>query len=131
MDPITLTTMLTAFAPALIDGARGIFAKITGSAGGQPQNVGEVIQLMDAEGRRLSTLAQMEGTGETYKWVVAVRQLQRPAIVAMVTLAWVVVNLAPQTYDDFTKATVAAAAQSVWFYLFGERVTFALKGMKK
>jgi hypothetical protein len=131
MDPITLGTILTALAPAAVDGLRGLFAKVTGSAGGQPQNVGEAIQLMDAEGRRLQTLSQLEGSAETYKWVAAVRQMQRPVIVALVTLAWVIVNLAPETYDDFTQATVAAAAQSVWFYLFGERVYFQLKGQKK
>lgn len=131
MDPITLGTILTALAPAAVDGLRGLFAKVTGSAGGQPQNVGEAIQLMDAEGRRMDQIAKLEGSAETYKWVAAVKQLQRPVIVAIVTLAWFVVNMVPGTYDDFIRQNVQAATSSVWFYLFGERVYFALKGQKR
>ena len=48
-----LVTVLPALLPALGDGIRGVFAKITGGAGGNPNNVNESIQLMQPETERL------------------------------------------------------------------------------
>lgn len=129
MDPITIGAVVSALLPAAADGVRGIIAKFTGGAGAQPQNVGEVVQLMQAETSRLDALARIEGSAESYKWVAAVRQLQRPVIAAAVTGAWCVVQLGG--YDDFAKDAVNAAASSVWFYLFGERFYLGVKGQKR
>ena len=41
--------ILPALVPAFSDGVRGIIAKFTGGAGGQPQNVEERVKLMEAE----------------------------------------------------------------------------------
>lgn len=129
MDPITISAVVAALLPAAADGVRGLISKVTGGAGAQPQNVGEAVQLMTADTARLDALARIEGNAESYRWVAAIRQLQRPVIAATVTVAWVVVTLG--TYDDFTRDMTQAAASSVWFYLFGERFYMGVKGQKR
>jgi len=124
-----IPAILTALLPAAADGVRGLIGKFTDNAGARPQNIGEAVQLMDADTRRLQTIASLEGNAESYKWVAAIRQLQRPVICGVVTTAWFVVSLG--AYDDFAKETVGQATQLVWFYLFGERGYMALKGAKK
>ena len=63
-------TILNLIAPALVpaftDAVRGIIAKITGGAGGQPQNVEERIQLMQAEAQKIQAMAALDNpsTGE-------------------------------------------------------------------
>ena len=53
------TTILPMLLPALTDGLRGVFAKITGGAGGNPQNVDERIKLMAADTERLKALSEI------------------------------------------------------------------------
>lgn len=69
-----LTLILPAIVPALADGLRSIIARITGGAGSQPQNVGEVIQLMQAQNGRLEALAKLDApAGDVSKWVANLR----------------------------------------------------------
>jgi hypothetical protein len=131
IETLLATTILPALLPAAADGIRGIIAKFTGGAGANPQTVEEYIKLQDANNKRLELLANLEGQGETYKWVEAIRKLQRPVVVFTTLATWVVVFLNPQTYDDFTRDVVQASASSVWFYLFGERGYMAIKAVKK
>ena len=53
--------ILPALVPAVADGFRGIVAKFTGGAGGQPQNVEERVKLMEAEAAKLQALAALDG----------------------------------------------------------------------
>lgn len=76
-----------ALLPALTDGLRGIFAKITGGAGGNPQNVAERIQLMQAETERLKALAELDKPpGEPSRWVTDIRSLFRYAAITLIFL---------------------------------------------
>jgi hypothetical protein len=54
------SVLFPALLPALTDGVRGIFAKFTKGAGGNPVNVAERIQLMQAETARLQALAEID-----------------------------------------------------------------------
>ncbi len=131
LETVLATTVLPALLPAAADAVRGLIAKFTGGAGSNPQTVDEVIKLRDSDNRRLELLAQLDGQGETYKWVEAIRKLQRPTVVAVTLIVWSIVFLNPQTYDDFTRDVVQASASSVWFYLFGERGYMAIKSAVK
>ena len=76
-----------ALLPALTDGLRGIFAKMTGGAGGNPQNVAERIQLMQAETERLKALAELDRPpGEPSRWVTDIRSLFRYAAITVIFL---------------------------------------------
>lgn len=86
-----ITSIVSLVAPALLpavtDGLRGIFAKITGGAGGNPQNVAERIQLMQAETERLKAMAELDRPpGEPSKWVTDIRSLFRYAAITLIFL---------------------------------------------
>ena len=83
-----LTILLPSLIPALADGIRGLIARITGGAGSQPQNIGEAIQLMNAQTERLKALAELDKpTGEISKWVADLRAAFRYVAVGAIELA--------------------------------------------
>ena len=57
-----LSLVLPALVPAFADGVRGLFARLTGGAGAQPQSVGEAIQLMEAQTARVKALAELDAS---------------------------------------------------------------------
>jgi hypothetical protein len=124
-----LTTLVPALLPALSDGMRGVIARFTGSAGAKPQNVTEVISLMQADTQRLQAIASLDTpSGPISVWVANIRALQRPIAVALVLGGYLYslhyANTLPQTTLD----TVSQYAQMVTFYLFGDRSYMYLKG---
>lgn len=116
-------TAAAAFIPVISDGVRGVFARLTGGAGARPQNVEEAIALQDADTARLTALAALDSAGETYKWVNAVRALQRPFAVALVLGSYVGARFTLDVMPD----DLTAYASAVTFYLFGERMNFHAK----
>jgi len=120
-----LESALTALFPALADGVRGVFGMITGSKGARPQNIAEVVQLMNADIARLQALAQLDQpAGNVHAWVADIRALQRPFAVALVLFGYLLTvyytmtgHAVPQSLAD----GVATYAQMVTFYLFGDR----------
>lgn len=96
-----LGMILPAVLPMLTDGVRGVFAKLTGGAGGMPVNVDERIRLMQAETEKLKALADLDRpTGDVSRWVADLRASFRYlAIIAiwLVTGAAVVMG-APSEY---------------------------------
>lgn len=116
-----LAAIIPALLPAAADGVRGIFARITGGKGAQPANVGEVIQLMNAETDRLKTLAALDTpTGELYRWVASARALQRPALSSLILLAYMGAVFSSHASQE-TLDMLGSYAQMVTFYLFGDR----------
>lgn len=115
-----LSVLLPALLPAAADGVRGMFARLTGGKGSQPQSVAEVIQLMQAETDRLKTLAQLDQpSGELYRWAATARALQRPALSTLIIVGYmaaVYTNAAPDVQEQWGQY-----AQMVTFYLFGDR----------
>lgn len=109
----------TALIPVVSDGLRGIFARITGGAGAEPQNIEERVQIMEADTARLQALAQLDSVGDTYQWVNAIRGLVRPLT------AFGLVSAYGITAAFFGNAdpTLAGFAQMAAFYYFGERTT--------
>lgn len=115
-----LVTVLPALLPALIDGVRGLLGRLTGGAGAKPQNVQEVIALMQADTARLQALAQLDSpAGPISGWVADWRALQRPVACLLVIGAYVVAVF--NTLPAETIATLGVYAQMVTFYLFGDR----------
>ena len=100
-----VSLILPALVPAFADGARGLIAKFTGGAGGQPQNITERIELMKAEAEKLQALAALDSpTGEPSKWIIDLRASFRYVIISsiMIFTAVVVFN------SDIVGATVVA-----------------------
>lgn len=114
MEPLTI---LTVFAPLLMDGAKALIGKFTGN---QPAvlTANDYVKLLDADIRKLQALADLDKpAGETYPWVNTIRSLQRPVVVVVVLIAW---SYAMGT-DSAQADNVSNLASAVFFYLFGER----------
>ena len=119
-----LASAVPAFFPVLSDGLRGFFARATDNAGAAPQNAEEYIRVLEAETARLQALAEMERTGETFKWVNAIRALQRPfAVVAVLGAYTSVVVFGTETNPEAVDY-LRVFAQSAVFYLFGDRTNW-------
>ena len=97
--------ILPALVPAFSDGVRGIIAKFTGGAGGQPQNVEERVKLMEAEAAKLQALAALDGVnGEPSKWIINLRASFRYVIISAIMIFTGVIVFTP----DIVGASVVA-----------------------
>lgn len=123
-----LEVLLPALLPALGDGVRGLFNKLTGNAGAKPTNVGEVISLMQAETERLQAIAQIDKAEGVSQWVANVRAMQRPVAVGLIISAYVVAALTSDS--EVMVAGIGTYAQMVTFYLFGDRSYYHFKKSK-
>lgn len=107
----------TALLPVVSDGLRGIFARITGGAGAEPQNIDERVRVMEADTERLRALAELDSIGDTYRWVNAVRGLVRPLTAFGLVSAYGITA----AFFGNPDPTLADFAQMAAFYYFGER----------
>lgn len=122
-----LSLILPAVVPALTDGVRGIFAKLTGGAGGTPQNVNERIQLMQAETERLKALAEIDKpAGEPSKWVVDVRAIFRYAAITLIWLATIFAVFTP-TVEQGIVIMLLELSGACMSFVIGERMYLSLK----
>lgn len=120
-----IEALLPAILPALADGVRGLFNKISGGAGAKPANVGEVIQLMGAETERLQALAEIDKAGDVSRWVSNVRAMQRPVACGLIIGGYLVALVAGA--DAEAVDSLGGYAQMVTFYLFGDRTWSYIK----
>ena len=120
-----LETLIPALLPALTDGARGLFNKLTGGAGAKPANVEEVVTLMDAETKRLEALSKIDSAQGVSQWVSNVRAMQRPVVSGVIIFAYV--GAIGLSKDVEMVNSLGVYAQMVTFYLFGDRTYMYMK----
>lgn len=108
-DPVTI---LSAFLPVLVRGGNALVQRFAPDTV-KPTTVQEVAELQRIELERFKALQDADKGGETYRWVEAVRKLQRPAVIVGLGVAFLIDPNAPMVADMFACVT---------FYLFGERV---------
>lgn len=129
MDPLLLTTVLTSIIPAAIDVVKS-WATRKNDGRPMPTNADEYIKMLDADVQRLKALAALDSEGEaSFPWVAAVRKLQRPAVIAVVLGVWIVMAFSPTAQKE-TFSLVSQMASAVFFFLFGDRVNFYVRGGK-
>lgn len=122
-----INLILPALVPAFTDGVRGLFAKLTGGAGGTPQNMQERIQLIQAETEKLKALAELDApNGEPSKWIINLRACYRYVIVTFILLTTIIVVYSPSipagvvaVFLDMTGACMS--------FIIGERMYLAIK----
>lgn len=125
IDPLTLITF---FGPLVKDVGQGITKKLLGEKATQPANVGEVVQLMEAETKQLEARSKIgDSEGETYKWVIALIKLQRPVIVYLTLLSFLTMSLFDIGSPE-SRNTVGQLASILIMWLFGERTLLKFKG---
>lgn len=108
-DPLT---MLAALMPSAVKLGDALVQRYIVPDKIKPASVAEAVQLAQAENERIKIITSADSSGETYKWVEAVRKLQRP-IVVFVTLGAFVANPLNEV--------IANLFSTVMWYLFGER----------
>ncbi len=110
MDPITILSM---FAPSLIEAAKaGINRWITPETF-KPANIDDLAKLQSLELERFKV---MNDSGNAAQWVQNIIKLQRPAVAACALGVW--------AYSEFSgnpSPNAQTLAQVIFFYLFGER----------
>ena len=121
-----LSLLLPALVPVASDAIRGIIAKFTGGAGAAPQNVNEEILLMNAKTENLIALAELDKpAGEISRWVADLRASFRYVAAGLVIIAAISTLYIP--VDVELADIVWQAAQSVWSFIFGDRMYSYLK----
>jgi len=121
-----LSLVIPALIPALADGIRGVFGKLTGGAGAKPQTVEEQIKLMAAENERLKALAELDRPAENISpWVADLRASFRYIAGGLIILGAVSTLYAPVAQD--VQEAVWNLAGSVFAFLFGDRMYLKFK----
>jgi len=121
------SVLFPALLPALTDGVRGIFAKFTKGAGGNPVNVGERIQLMQAETARLQALAEIDKpAGEPSLWVNNLRSSFRYLAIIIIWLATVGAVFTPTVPEAITLIMLDLSGACMSFVI-GERMYLTLR----
>lgn len=122
-----LSMVLPALVPALADGVRGLFSKLTGGAGSQPQNVGEAIQLMEAQTARVKALAELDALSPSAsRWVADVRGVFRYVAVGGIVTAAVVGVFVPEV-PEVGKLLLLDMAGASMSFIIGERMYLGLR----
>jgi hypothetical protein len=118
-----LSLVVPALIPAVADGLRGIFSKLTGGAGAKPANVEEQIKLMAAENERLKALAELDKPSENISpWVADLRASFRYVAGGLIILGAVSTLYLPA--DLLVQDAIWNLAGSVFAFLFGDRMYF-------
>ncbi|MGZ8301209.1 MAG: hypothetical protein ACXW2U_00745 [Telluria sp.] len=125
-----LTMIIPALVPALSDGLRSVIGKLTGSAGAQPQNVTETIQLMEAQTARVQALAELDKLPDgAAPWVINMRGSFR-----YLATGGIVLSAIAGTYMGVSPAfliliyDMAGASMS---FIIGERMYIKIRGADK
>lgn len=121
------SVLFPALIPALTDGVRGIFAKFTKGAGGNPVNVNERIQLMEAETKRLQALAEIDKpSGEPSLWVNNLRSSFRYIAIIVIWLATISAVFTPTVPEAITLILLDLSGACMSFVI-GERMYLTLR----
>jgi hypothetical protein len=122
-----LSLVLPSLVPAFADGLRGLFAKLTGGAGAQPQNVGEAIRLMEAQTARVEALARLDALSPSASaWVADLRGAFRYVAVGGIVSAAVVAVFVPGVPVAASVLLLDMAGASMSF-IIGERMYLGLR----
>ena len=120
--------ILPALVPVVSDGVRGIIAKFTGGAGGQPQNVEERVKLMESEAAKLQALAALDGVnGEPSKWIINLRASFRYVIISAIMLFTGFIVFTPDIVGTSVVAIFLDMTGACMSFVIGERMYLTLR----
>ena len=120
--------IVPALVPAFADGMRGIFARLTGGAGGMPQNVEERCQLMQAEATKLQALAQLDNPeGTPSQWIVDLRACYRYVIITAILIFTAVVVFNPSIVGTAVVSVFLDMSGACMSFIIGERMYLSIK----
>lgn len=123
MDPVTI---LAALGPLAVDLGKSLISRFIAPTEMKPANVDEYVKMRQVDMDMYKAMNDAGGANPSYPWVEAVVRLQRPAVAAIVLLAW-----AYLTMNGQSSPTVDNFAAAIGFYLFGDRTLFYARSAKK
>jgi len=116
MDPLTV---LAALGPLAVDLGKSLIGRFIQKDDYKPVNIGEYIQMKQADIDMFKALNEAGGSNPSYLWVEAIVRLQRPIVAALVLGTWSYLKLTNQSSE-----AVDNFAACIGFYLFGDRTLF-------
>ena len=116
MDPLTV---LAALGPLAVDLGKSLIGRFIQKDDYKPVNIGEYIQMKQADLDMFKALNEAGGSNPSYLWVEAIVRLQRPIVAALVLGTWSYLKLTNQSSE-----AVDNFAACIGFYLFGDRTLF-------
>jgi hypothetical protein len=127
-----LATILPGVLPALMDGVKMIFSKITGVSMGEPKSFTERKELYTSETDRLKALSELDRpSGNISNWVADLRASFRYVFIGLiivVTLAYALLYKSigvPEVWGVLSQLSGSAT-----FFILGDRVYLGLKMQK-
>lgn len=130
-----MSTILGILAPSLIpalsDGLRGLWGKLFGGKGAEPQNFQEALSWENLQVEKLKALAMLDMPGgEIYKWAATWRAINRYALGDLIILGAFIAVFSPGV-DENLKLTLLEMAGQVFAFFFGDRMYFHVKQSAK
>lgn len=122
------TAIISAFAPAAVEGIKQVITKFTG--GVRPTTVDEQIRLDQSDIERLRVVALLDTPiGNPSQWVVDLRASARYVGALVIILSGIASIFVPDEILAPTVKYVALEAASSGFgFLFGQRIMVNMKG---
>jgi hypothetical protein len=127
-----LATVLPGVLPALMDGVKMIFSKITGVSMGEPKSFVERKELYTSETDRLKTLSELDRpSGNISNWVADLRASFRYVFVGLIIIVTLAYGLlyksigVPEVWGVLSQLSGSAT-----FFILGDRVYLGLKLQK-
>jgi hypothetical protein len=120
MDPVTI---FAALAPFVVDLGKSLVAKYVAPDEFKPSTIEQytAMRALDLEMFKVMNAAP----ANTYPWVAAIREVQRPLVVFVVFGTWAAVHMGWAALPaGIEPATLENLAGAVGVYLFGDRTLF-------
>lgn len=115
-DPITLVAGLV---PLVMEAGKAAINRWIAPDQIKPTTVEDYEKIKETDLKMYQAITQADSGGETYKWVEAIRKMQRPFVVVVVLSAWAYCHA-----TGTAGAEIDNMASVIGFYLFGERTMF-------
>lgn len=110
---------LTALIPLITHAGNAAINRWIAPAEFKPASVDEYIAMREADLKLFTAINGADGNQESYKWVAAVKQTQRPVIAWVVVCTWSLSHL-----WSFNTDAINNFAAAIGFYLFADRTLF-------
>ncbi|HEX5129606.1 MAG TPA: hypothetical protein VFV90_07665 [Usitatibacter sp.] len=121
MEPLTA---LAALAPLAVDFGKSLIARFVAPSEFKPATVEQYVTMRKMELELFQAVNAAGGSGSTYLWVEAVKQLMRPAVGVVVMLTWANAHGFLWSMAAMDTTSIDNFASVIGFYLFGDRTLF-------
>jgi hypothetical protein len=124
LDPLTI---LAALAPVGVEAVKAAVSRWLAPDVFKPATIEQYSTMQNLQLQWFKAVTDAGGSGITYQWVEAVKQLMRPTVAAIVILTWANQHGFLWSHAALDTGSVDNFASAIGFYLFGDRTLFYAK----